>query len=304
MTKNLVVIGMLICSMVASCKDKVKTTVAGWWSIDTLYYRNYEIRTCLLGNWLVFNEDGSMKLPIPESRCSELVTEYNDKGDWEILSQDNQSLFLNIDSKNEMFGGKHQIVFRRDEQNSLLLMEISSDSLYVLCRKGMFNYNRNQELISDLEKMSGGKPFVKNVRLPDRPTDNYHKVSDDSTFLQTGWYYVTDTGLKRQLAKTEETYLINPEPIVTSKNILLLNVYKRNTSEKTFELEMQLDKEGTNAWSIATDNATSKPLAFIVDNTMVQVSIVNGRIDNGVTALTGYTKRELDSLKKIIEREH
>src|SRR4051812_36424242 len=110
MAKKLVIVLAAICCIAASCKDKVKTTVTGWWTIDTIYYHNYEIRTCLLGNSLWFNDDGSVVLPIPENYCSELITEYNKKGSWEIMRNDQFPLVLKIDSKNTLFKGRHQIV--------------------------------------------------------------------------------------------------------------------------------------------------------------------------------------------------
>lgn len=304
MTKKLVIIALVIGCMTASCKDKVKTTVDGWWSIDTLYYQNYEIRTCLLGNWLIFNDDGSVKLPIPENRCSELVTEYNEKGNWEVLSNDNGVLSIKIESKNTIFKGKHQIVFRRDEQNSLLMMEIKSGNLYVLCRKGLFNYDRNQELIIDLEKMSGGKPLERDLRLLDRDTFNHSGVQDDNTFLQTGWYYIADTGVKRQLDKSSEAYFVIPVPITTAKNIISFKLDKLNQNGGHWGLVMQLNEEGTNKWSIATEKATGKRIAFIVNNRLLHTANVNGKINNGITVLNRnvYTREELDSFMRIIEK--
>lgn len=303
MPKCIIIMLSAICCITTSCKNEMKSTVTGWWTIDTIYYHNYEIRNCLLGNSLWFNEDGSVKLPVPEDRCSELITEYNEKGKWNIKQQGNSQVYLTVDSKNVIFGGNHQIVFRNDDANDLLLMEIKSDSLYVLCRKGLFNYDRNQRLIADLEKISGGKPYVRSQQRWDDVDNNFENVPEDSVLLKTGWYYVESTGLKRQLYKSEETYLISPKPIVTSKNILYFEIYEINASDKSFGLKMQLDEKGTKAWSVATEKATGKRLAFIVDNTLVQVPIVNGQIDNGTTALTGHTKAELDSFKRLIERQ-
>lgn len=302
MTKRIIFIAIIICCVAASCENSLKSTVVGWWSIDTVYYRNYEIRSCLLVNSVSFNKDGSVSLPIPQNYCSELISEYNDKGNWEILPQDKQSLFLSINSKNVIFRGKHQIVFRRDEENGLLMMEIISDSLYVLCRKGLFNYDRNQKLVADLEKMSGGTPFIRQQQLYGGAANDYSKVPDDSISLQTGWYYVKDTGLKRELYRSKEIYLINPDPIVTSKNVVSSEIYESNVSEKSFGLKMQLDEKGAKAWSIATERATNQQVAFILNNYLLQVATVNGQIDGGVTALNRdiYTKQDLDSFKTLI----
>jgi len=68
---------------------------------------------------------------------------------------------------------------------------------------------------------------------------------------------------------------------------------------------MQLDKEGTKNWSIATENSRGKHLAFVLDNRLLQVAKVNSQITGGMTALNrgDYTQQELEKVKIIVERE-
>jgi len=145
--------------------------------------------------------------------------------------------------------------------------------------------------------------------------DPEHHIKDspdilkhDSTVLYTGWYYVVDTsnGYKRQLDKSEETYYLDPKPIVTAKNITTFEIYESSyNNKKYFGLTMRLDKAGTENWSIATAKAITRKLAFVLDNRLLQVATVNSQITAGVTALNrgGYSREELENFKTIIESE-
>jgi hypothetical protein len=156
----------------------------------------------------------------------------------------------------------------------------------------------------------------RNKKIGDRLLeDPEHHIKDspgilkhDSTILYTGWYYVVDSsnGYKRQLDKSAETYYLDPKPIVTAKNFTTFEIYEGNFKEKKYlGLTMRLDKEGTESWSNATLRAKGNRLAFILDNRLLQVAMVNSQITGGVTALNrgDYSRQELKNFKKIIESE-
>jgi len=105
--------------------------------------------------------------------------------------------------------------------------------------------------------------------------DSRYILKYDSTTLYTGWYYVVDSSnsFKRQLNKSDETYYLDPKPIVKAKNIATFDIYESNyDGKKYFGLTMRLDKEGTENWSSATRKAemTGMRLAFILDNILLQ----------------------------------
>ena len=138
--------------------------------------------------------------------------------------------------------------------------------------------------------------------------DSPNILKHDSTILYTGWYYVVDTpnNYKRQLDKSDETYFLDPKPIVTAKNIKAFEIYEGSyNNKKYFGLTMRLDKEGTENWSNATHRAVGNKLAFVLDNRLLQVAMVNSQITGGVTALNrlDYSRQELENFKTIIESE-
>ncbi|MBK8657520.1 MAG: hypothetical protein IPN22_01225 [Bacteroidetes bacterium] len=122
--------------------------------------------------------------------------------------------------------------------------------------------------------------------------------------LVTGWYYITNSknGCKRQLDNTTDYYFIDPTPIVTSVNFILLKIYKSKYSDG-YGLTMQLNEKGAKAWSIATGKAIGDKLAFIFDNKLLYTPTVNAQIEGGQTALNrgDISKRDLKKIKKNIE---
>jgi preprotein translocase subunit SecD len=130
----------------------------------------------------------------------------------------------------------------------------------------------------------------------------------DSTILFTGWYYIVDNnnGFKRQLEKSTDTFYIDPKVIVVAKNFTTLEIYESNAvGQKYVGLLMRLDKMGTQKWSVATEKAIGKKLAFILDNRLLHVAKVNSQITAGVATLNrdDYSKAELEKIKIIIESE-
>jgi hypothetical protein len=140
-----------------SCQDRVEKVITGWWTIDTIYYRNFDIKPCLSLNVITFGETESV-FPYSQNSCAEVICNSNiDQGTWNVSKtsqNDTIPLRLKIDTKNQIFAGTHKVVFYKDDVNKLLKMEIYSDSLYVICRKGLFNYDKNIDLIENLEKLS------------------------------------------------------------------------------------------------------------------------------------------------------
>jgi hypothetical protein len=161
---------------------------------------------------------------------------------------------------------------------------------------------------------TGNSSTEHNKKIGDRLLeDPEHHIKDspdilkhDSNVLYTGWYYVVDSsnGYKRQLDKSDETYYLDPKPIVTAKNFTTFEIYESNDQEY-LGLTMRLNKEGTESWSNATLKAQGNRLAFILDNRLLQVAIVNSQITGGVTALNrgDYSRQELENFKTIIESE-
>ncbi len=155
-----------------------------------------------------------------------------------------------------------------------------------------------------------------NNKLGDRLLeDPEHHIKDspgilkhDSTILYTGWYYVVESSneYKRELDRSDETYYLDPKPIITAKNIETFEIYESTFQDKKdLGLAMRLDEEGTESWSKATLRAQGSRLAFILDNRLLQVAMVNSQIIGGVTALNRgiYSREELENFKTIIESE-
>jgi hypothetical protein len=145
---------VLIFIMLSGCKSNVENTLEGVWSIDTIVYKGYEIRYCLSSNVISFEEE-FCDLANSVNSCEGLLA-LAKKGAWQVVYNIDSvpPLTLNIRIKNEIFDGTHGMIFRKDEVNKLLKMELRSDSLYVVCRKGLFDYDRSTALMNDLVRKS------------------------------------------------------------------------------------------------------------------------------------------------------
>jgi len=139
-----------------SCKSKVENAISGLWTIDTIYFENTNIKSCLNGNSFKFDFD--RKARIPEGNLGCMLTENATSSTAKIyfFSDENDAIpyRLKIDTKNVVFNGVHKVVFYDDQQRKELKMEIFSKRLYVLCHKGLFNYEKEKFLINELVEKS------------------------------------------------------------------------------------------------------------------------------------------------------
>lgn len=139
-----------------SSNSNLNNGVCGGWSIDTLYFIDDDITACMVINGITFEENRVVLLPVTEYFC-EGFEEYVDKGEWDIIDNDSISNQLIITTKNHFFNGIHRIEFYPDYQNKLLKMRISSDSLYVVCRKFFVNFDKSINFIRALEEKTKKK---------------------------------------------------------------------------------------------------------------------------------------------------
>ncbi|MEO6632880.1 MAG: hypothetical protein ABIN13_14190 [Mucilaginibacter sp.] len=161
MKKNIFVIATLL--LFNSCiKENYKMTYAieGWWTIDTIHFKKkYDIRTCLGENSLFFHFDKKSNFPVAGDKCGDVVTgSFDNSGEITLvtssLKRDTIPFRLIINTKNQLFSGVYKIVFDKDSVNHLLKMELMSDDLYIVCRKGLFNFDENVDLVNELEKLT------------------------------------------------------------------------------------------------------------------------------------------------------
>src|ERR1700744_5496265 len=107
----------LISLFLYSCTNrKVENVIDGWWTIDTIYYKNYNIKTCLANNSLFFKFDNKSELPVAMSNCGPIIKNSFDRSAEIKLTNsetanDSIPLRLKIVTKNEIFAGLNKIVF-------------------------------------------------------------------------------------------------------------------------------------------------------------------------------------------------
>ncbi|MDR1348508.1 MAG: hypothetical protein LBJ63_08820, partial [Prevotellaceae bacterium] len=97
-----------------------------------------------------------------------------------------------------------------------------------------------------------GSQSKKKVEIRNLSLEECHEKNLANSTLMTGWYCISDTdsGFVRQLDKTDEFYAVNPFPILTAEDIIMLAVDKNNRGE--LYLSMKFGKAGTEFWRVAT----------------------------------------------------
>ncbi len=149
---------------------------------------------------------------------------------------------------------------------------------------------------------------VKHKDAPTQIKDSLVIAKRDSSVLSTGWYYVSDstTTLKRILDKSTDTFSIAPKPIVSAKDFAMVELNEiKEGGQKVIVLTMLLNEEATEKWSIATEKAIDKQLAFVLDNKLLYVVRITTQITVGVATLNRslYSRQELEKFQTIIESE-
>ncbi len=129
---------------------------------------------------------------------------------------------------------------------------------------------------------------------------------EDSLRLVTGWYDVVgpDQGVKRILDRDSAVYWLNPEPIVTARDIASFEMYQ-SSYDKSWGLAMKLNDEGAAVWRLATGQSIGGHLALVVNNKLLCAPEVMAEIPSGMTALNRgtYSKDELKAIMKVIQAE-
>lgn len=151
---------ILICGVILfSCKNDIESTIDGAWSIDSIYYKCYDLKYCLLGNIIEFDLNKKTELPIADIYCRPVVNKSFDSSASVVLLEqyqinDSIPLHIQFNTENEIFNGIHKLGFFKDEKEKLLKMVICSDSLYIVCRKGFYNYDKHLSTINKLVELS------------------------------------------------------------------------------------------------------------------------------------------------------
>ena len=149
---------ILITIIAVSCnkgKSSIEKILYGQWSIDTVYYMKANVIYCFNGNIIDF-AGKSEEVFIPGVfGCGKYLASKKETASYDIsLSKINKNFGINIKSKNIILNGLHKLRFKKDNVNKLLKLELKSDNLFLVCRKGYFDFDENIDKINYLTKIT------------------------------------------------------------------------------------------------------------------------------------------------------
>lgn len=123
-----------------SCNKKneqvVQDILNGDWSIDSLTYKNWELRACVPLNIIHFYNDSISNLPTTTFCDSIEFKDLNFKAIHRIVLKNKSDISLIFQTKNKFFQDTFQLHFIDDINNKLMKMELKSKETYLVCTKG------------------------------------------------------------------------------------------------------------------------------------------------------------------------
>jgi len=164
-------------------------------------------------------------------------------------------------------------------------------------------YSCNSEIKTSAQKVTFGiHEIVKINEIPIAIIDTLksHNIQIESNQQQPGIGYITETdslalkldlsGLNIKLVKT--IYPVDNEQkyyavVAIRLNSVINNSFIKKTKVNGNNVEIYFDHEGTNIWSDFTKQNIGKPVAFIIDNQIYILPVINTEIRNGVAILNG-----------------
>lgn len=125
-----------------------------------------------------------------------------------------------------------------------------------------------------------------------------HRVDDTFQIRAASFEPLANMERVESEALQRELYL-DSEKIIDARHVTSADVVY--LSEGQIGLNLKLTEEGAKRIAFATENNIGRPLAILIEGTVVSAPIVRERIDGGGLTISGdFTFSELDALAKRI----
>lgn len=131
-------------------------------------------------------------------------------------------------------------------------------------------------------------------------------IVDDPTYLFTGIYSLSDneSGVHMDLENTDAQFLLNPQPLVSVKNILRAEMFKQYIESRSLVgITIILDNQGAKDLEEKTGNLFTPYIGLIIANRLIYVAErQGGSITSGVLniILEDYPEDEIEEMVQAI----
>ena len=126
-------------------KTEIESALLGMWTIETLDFTRPQTIRPLTSNILNFNKDSELKFP--EAK----------RVNWFIQKNQDKNYSLILKSEEPEYNNSYKITFVKDSQNKLLKLHLISESIEMVCVKGLYNFDRNENIIDRVVKLTTEK---------------------------------------------------------------------------------------------------------------------------------------------------
>lgn len=128
MMDNLIYI-FLAAFILIGCESSLKNKMTGVWKIEQLNYKNENYIDSLYINVISFNND-NIYLPDTKGYKGEEKTE------WGIIENLNGDSLI-IKSNNDIFNGRHELLFAQDSDGSIFAKLISKEAIILIHKSNL-----------------------------------------------------------------------------------------------------------------------------------------------------------------------
>lgn len=291
--------------MTTSCSGNLESyLMESTWFISVITNDGEDISRVFSSNRISFREDNKCYIPIYSRRYSDVATNEDHYGKW-YLDKENQ--IIRIEANNEFINGAFNFCFVYDEVYDRPALVLKSDKVLIKAvRTYRIGDNKSPEEYTCKDiKVPVSKDLNNTLeQLQEMSVQDRTENSKDT--LQIGWYHIGSnsepTGIIRKSKEYDMFFYIDPEPMISSKDIegLKLERYKN-----VDYLSMQMNEKGTKKWYKGTTAAVGKYVGFIYNNELIFMPRVNGQISSGKVSIGSekISKETLSKIKSDIEKE-
>ncbi len=120
-----------------------------------------------------------------------------------------------------------------------------------------------------------------------KSTYEIKEINISNQSLVTGWYLIgeKETEFSRTYFFNEANYFIEPEPMVSIYDIenMYRTSYLKDKSDKN--IHIQIKSDSWDRWYSETNKSIGKKMGFVLNNSLIYVSLIGGGIPKGASRI-------------------
>ncbi len=155
---------MVIVTLASCANNEVKKTLEGDWRVTKLEANGKNIQDTLSNTLLSFGDDG--KIDLPDFFFFDKGDYYNVRNDGYWKMEHTNGFQIVISSKQKIYEGEFSCVMNVLERNDLLLLELKSEGVKIICERTRVMESPNFQHVIDICRKTGGDFYPSKDKFP------------------------------------------------------------------------------------------------------------------------------------------